>query len=540
MQANQTEAPAAFTADVVLNAYDALPAELRPLYAHIHCGSAAILAALGLTAEGNEMLEAAVEAVPDLADEAEAFDRDKAAEDGALIGLLHALAEACADSKNPLLVSLDAFWGAIAASPVVTGADPNDEEAPLEHYLYDNTDLAGLVGAYWDLQGVLELIFGGPVRDSDFKGSLIELTTDAVTTADLNKSLRLLSSQSRACFAWAHNKIVSMLRAVTNDDLKTLEKKLEASGIRPHFIPAVLEQVKASRVSAEVLSADARRFSPFERSLDGVHEQFWSLQRAVSQTDDHPVRFTFALLLSALAAMLDCRPEDIDARTSTRIEGLAELDAAHFGLALHLAALVSGVELVDSKDEVLDVARSFDAACGGAETRCALCIPLTFAANAVLAYTNDKPAMDALYARLGLTQGGAEDLAPSLEALNDFLVLHAPSESEQPIIQKLFAQTSSQNYDAGEASERYAALLINTLQKMDEENRGILTQNIVTMGFVLGAILSKTPDEIVRIYEDAFPDLPAVNPLILLSMNVQHAAQQLAIRCTEAMEAAHA
>ena len=57
---------------------------------------------------------------------------------------------------------------------------------------------------------------------------------------------------------------------------------------------------------------------------------------------------------------------------------------------------------------------------------------------------------------------------------------------------------------------------------------------------MLGAILSKTPDEIVRIYEDAFPDLPAVNPLILLSMNVQHAAQQLAIRCTEAMEAAHA
>ena len=35
MQANQTEAPAAFTADVVLNAYDALPAELRPLYARL-------------------------------------------------------------------------------------------------------------------------------------------------------------------------------------------------------------------------------------------------------------------------------------------------------------------------------------------------------------------------------------------------------------------------------------------------------------------------------------------------------------------------
>ncbi len=540
MQANPTEAPAAFTADAVLSAYEALPAELRPLYAHIHCGSAAILAALGLTAEGNEILEAAVEAVPQLADDAEAFNRDKAAEDGALIGLLHALAEACAESKSPLLVSLDAFWGAIAASPVVTGADTSNDEDPLEHYLYDNTDLTGLVGAYWDLQGVLELVFGGPVRDFDFKGSLIELTTDAISTADLNKSLRRLSSQSRACFAWAHNKIVSMLRAVTNDDLKTLERKLEASGIRPHFIPAVLEQVKASRVSAEVLNADARRFSPFERSLDGVHEQFWSLQRAVSQTADHPVRFTFALLLCALAAMLECRPEDIDARTSTRIEGLEELDAAHFGLALHLAALISGVELVDSKDETMDVARSFDAACGGAETRCALCIPLTFAANAVFAYMNDKEAMDALYARLGLSQGGAEDLEPSLEALNAFLVLHAPSDSDQPIIQKLFAETSSQSYDVGEASERYASLLIDTLQKMDEENRAILTQNIVTMGFVLSAVLSKPHDEVVKVYEDAFPGLPSVNPLIVLSMTVQHAAQQLALRCTEAMEAAHA
>ena len=188
----------------------------------------------------------------------------------------------------------------------------------------------------------------------------------------------------------------------------------------------------------------------------------------------------------------------------------------------------------------MDVARSFDAACGGAETRCALCIPLTFAANAVFAYMNDKAAMDALYARLGLSQSGAEDLEPSLEALNAFLVLHAPSDSDQPIMQKLFAETSFPNYDVGEASERYASLLIDTLQKMDEENRAILTQNIVTMGFVLSAVLSKPHDEVVKVYEDAFPGLPSVNPLIVLSMTVQHAAQQLALRCTEAMEAAHA
>ena len=59
MQVPQTESPSEFTTSAVLTAYKALPESLRPFYAHIHCGSAAIVAALGLTAEDNNVLETA-------------------------------------------------------------------------------------------------------------------------------------------------------------------------------------------------------------------------------------------------------------------------------------------------------------------------------------------------------------------------------------------------------------------------------------------------------------------------------------------------
>lgn len=288
MQAPQTESPSEFTTSAVLTAYKALPESLRPFYAHIHCGSAAIVAALGLTAEDNNVLETAVKAIGDLADDAEAFDRDAAAESGTLADMIRELAGTLGDDSNPLVVSLDVIWGAISSSSIVTGADPDDDEDPIEHYLYDNSDLTGLMGAYWDLQGVLEIMFGELGMNADFRGSLIELPTEAASVAELNKSLQRLSSSSRACFAWCHNRIVSVLRDLSNDDPKVLEKNLESSGIQPLFIPAVLRQFNESRTASDVLAAVSRRFSPFDRELDAVFEQFWNLQRAVSQKADHP------------------------------------------------------------------------------------------------------------------------------------------------------------------------------------------------------------------------------------------------------------
>ena len=133
----------------------------------------AIVAALGLTAEDNNVLETAVKAIGDLADDAEAFDRDAAAESGTLADMIRELAGTLGDDSNPLVVSLDVIWGAISSSSIVTGADPDDDEDPIEHYLYDNSDLTGLMGAYWDLQGVLEIMFGELGMNADFRGSLI-------------------------------------------------------------------------------------------------------------------------------------------------------------------------------------------------------------------------------------------------------------------------------------------------------------------------------------------------------------------------------
>ena len=255
MQVPQTESPSEFTTSAVLTAYKALPESLRPFYAHIHCGSAAIVAALGLTAEDNNVLETAVKAIGDLADDAEAFDRDAAAESGTLADMIRELAGTLGDDSNPLVVSLDVIWGAISSSSIVTGADPDDDEDPIEHYLYDNSDLTGLMGAYWDLQGVLEIMFGELGMNADFRGSLIELPTEAASVAELNKSLQRLSSSSRACFAWCHNRIVSVLRDLSNDDPKVLEKNLESSGIQPLFIPAVLRQFNESRTASDVPAA---------------------------------------------------------------------------------------------------------------------------------------------------------------------------------------------------------------------------------------------------------------------------------------------
>lgn len=72
---------------------------------------------------------------------------------GTLADMIRELAGTLGDDSNPLVVSLDVIWGAISSSSIVTGADPDDDEDPIEHYLYDNSDLTGLMGAYWDLQG---------------------------------------------------------------------------------------------------------------------------------------------------------------------------------------------------------------------------------------------------------------------------------------------------------------------------------------------------------------------------------------------------
>ena len=539
MQAPQTESPSEFTTSAVLAAYKALPESLRPFYAHIHCGSAAIVAALGLTAEGNNVLEIAVKAIEDLADDAETFDRDAAAESGTLADMIRELAATLGDDRNPLVVSLDAIGGAILASSIVLGADPDDDEDPIEHYLYDNSDLTGLMGAYWDLQGVLEIMFGELGMHADFRGSLIELPTEAVSTAELNKSLQRLSSTSRACFAWCHNRLVSLLRDISNDDPKIIEKNLESSGIQPLFIPAVLRQFNESRTASGVLAPFARRFSPFNREFDAVCEQFWNLQRAVSQKADHPARVALALLVSALAAMFDCRPEDIDARASSRLEESDDLAASDLGLALHLAGLVAGVELVESDDPVMQMCRSFDEACESTEVTKAICLPLSCALTAANHFLENEAAVTEHIKKLHLADVDPEAFRHALDMLSQFLVQHPPEKDDAPILKKHFSSFIESDCDGLDAAEHYAKLLSETLSRMDEESRELFTASIIPLGYLVGGIFTRTPEEVKEFFRQAFPGL-LLDPIIAMCMLILPAIHKLAIEATEKMEAATA
>ena len=235
-------------------------------------------------------------------------------------------------------------------------------------------------------------MFGELGMNADFRGSLIELPTEAASVAELNKSLQRLSSSSRASFAWCHNRIVRRFETSRTTTRRFSRKTLRVPAFQPLFIPAVLRQFNESRTASDVLAAVSRRFSPFDRELDAVFEQFWNLQRAVSQKAYHPARVALALLVSALAAMLDCRPEDIDSRASSRLAESDDLAASDRGLALHLAGIVAGVELVESDDPVMQMCRSFDEACESAEANQDICLPLSCALTAVNHFLKDEAA----------------------------------------------------------------------------------------------------------------------------------------------------
>ena len=330
-----------------------------------------------------------------------------------------------------------------------------------------------------------------------------------------------------------------MLRDLSNDDPKVLEKNLESSGIQPLFIPAVLRQFNESRTASDVLAAVSRRFSPFDRELDAVFEQFWNLQRAVSQKADHPARVALALLVSALAAMLDCRPEDIDSRASSRLAESDDLAASDRGLALHLAGIVAGVELVESDDPVMQMCRSFDEACESAEANQDICLALSCALTAVNHFLKDEAAAKEHFKKLHLTDATTETFLPSLATLSEFLVHHTPEKDDGSLLKKHFAPVIEGDYDGPTAGEHYAKLLSETLSRMDEESRALFTASFLTLGYLMSGIFARTPEEIEEFFKQAFPGF-IVDPIIAMCMSILPAASKLAVEATEKMEAATA
>lgn len=114
-------------------------------------------------------------------------------------------------------------------------------------------------------------MFGELGMNADFGGDLIELPTEAASVAELNKSLRRLSSSSRApALRGATTGSSRCFETSRTTTRKVLEKNLESSGIQPLSFKPVLRQFNESRTASDVLAAVSRRFSPFDRELDAV------------------------------------------------------------------------------------------------------------------------------------------------------------------------------------------------------------------------------------------------------------------------------
>ena len=216
--------------------------------------------------------------------------------------------------------------------------------------------------------------------------------------------------------------------------------------------------------------------------------------------------------------MLDCRPEDIDSRASSRLAESDDLAASDRGLALHLAGIVAGVELVESDDPVMQMCRSFDEACESAEANQDICLPLSCALTAVNHFLKDEAAAKEHFKKLHLADATTETFLPSLATLSEFLVHHTPEKDDGSLLKKHFAPVIEGDYDGPTAGEHYAKLLSETLSRMDEESRALFTASFLTLGYLMSGIFARTPEEIEEFFKQAFPGF-IVDPIIAMCMS---------------------
>ena len=301
----------------------------------------------------------------------------------------------------------------------------------------------------------------------------------------------------------------------------------------------MLRQFNESRTASDVLAAVSSRFSPFDRELDAVFEQFWNLQRAVSQKADHPARV--ALCPSRLPPWPPCStvvrrhrlPRELPVSRSLTILRPPTGDSPPS------AGIVAGVELVESDDPVMQMCRSFDEACESAEANQDICLPLSCALTAVNHFLKDEAAAKEHFKKLHLADATTETFLPSLATLSEFLVHHTPEKDDGSLLKKHFAPVIEGDYDGPTAGEHYAKLLSETLSRMDEESRALFTASFLTLGYLMSGIFARTPEEIEEFFKQAFPGF-IVDPIIAMCMSILPAASKLAVEATEKMEAATA
>lgn len=227
---------------------------------------------------------------------------------------MHDYVESCIDWEDPLLALINdcynTLWS-IAIEICYPDDDPPDEliDTPTEmlEKFPDSQNLIERLNEVADFYYMAMDIF-----DCPFMGSRIMLPEEAVSMQTLTKSLQECPPRVRDFVAWIQNSILEQLP----DTEAELEEKLRASGLRARFVPFVLEQVRTARFTRTVFQSGERKITALIRRPNPNLDFADAFAARVIKDPSHPVREALSLLLCALAATLECTPEELSSAYS--------------------------------------------------------------------------------------------------------------------------------------------------------------------------------------------------------------------------------
>ena len=283
------------------------------------------------------LVHAALQWAPELAADAQAAHFDEARTDN----LLRSIVMMFDDPSHPiidLISEANACFCDMTVNHLYPEEQPDYMDDPIQTYLDSIHHQEGD-----DLYSDFMAFFVPAVSTGDvgFMESCVEIPFEAAALSDLTKSLRKLSPRSRSIAMWAHNKLLVLIRELTDGQPALLETRLKEHGLYADLRAAVLQQLKTAELARPVFSAEARKFDAYTEKHGGFSTEVLEPLVRLTQADpNHPVRRTFRLLIAAVAALLDCAPEML----REKAEGGAADKSKMLSRFEYLCAVVTAVE----------------------------------------------------------------------------------------------------------------------------------------------------------------------------------------------------
>lgn len=327
--------------ELLKSGYAELTRDQRAVYAH----QVEVIAKLyGILSESGlkdlferPLVHAALQWAPELAADAQAAHFDEARTDN----LLRSIVMMFDDPSHPiidLISEANACFCDMTVNHLYPEEQPDYMDDPIQTYLDSINHQEGD-----DLYRDFMAFFVPAITTGDvgFMESCVEIPLEAAALSDLTKSLRKLSPRSRSVAQWAHNKLLVLIRELTDGQPQLLETRLKEHGLHADLRDAVLQQLKTAELARPVFSAEARKFDAYLDKHDGFSIEVLNPLVLVTEADpDHPVRRTFRLLVAAVAALLDCVPEML----REKAEGGAADESKTLSRFEYLCAVVTAVE----------------------------------------------------------------------------------------------------------------------------------------------------------------------------------------------------